>query len=298
MTPFMVKHSEMPAFSLTRQNDDARICANAEHTTTSDAIFPWFLAFKYIYTGQIMCSYSISSKNDLHDIYALLHSNQWQEPNASDTIGELRSSSARTAFVSINKIVPICKTGSNVNSIVVSMWIRCTVHECWRRFRLEPFAFGHVNDFWHRFAFQFITHMHCSWRRRGCDGSRRIGCPALRHCPHSLGKLCVKPLTGSQVQLICLWSAEQCTPVAYGSLVVNTHYQVWPGSARVKAPRSQYVFPVTWYFYYSTWPYCIVLYCIAAYCNIAANVIPPFFRTKRRMELEAQKVEWRRYSRT
>ena len=68
-----------------------------------------------------MYSHSISSKNDLHDIYALLHSNQWQEPNASDTIGELRRSSARTAFVSINKIVPICKTGSNVNSIVVSM---------------------------------------------------------------------------------------------------------------------------------------------------------------------------------
>ena len=54
----MVKHSEMPFFSSTRQNDDARICAYAEHKTTSDAIFPWFLAFKYIYKGQIMESNS------------------------------------------------------------------------------------------------------------------------------------------------------------------------------------------------------------------------------------------------
>ena len=103
MTPFMDEHSEMPVFHLSRQNDDARICAYAEHKTTSDAIFPWFLAFKYIYKGQIMYSHSISSKNDLHDIYALLHSNQLQEPNASDTTSELRSSSAHAAFVSINK---------------------------------------------------------------------------------------------------------------------------------------------------------------------------------------------------
>ena len=75
MTPFMDEHSEMPVFHLSRQNDDARICAYAEHRTTSGAIITLFLAFEYIHIAQIMCAHSTITQNDLQDDYALLHSN-------------------------------------------------------------------------------------------------------------------------------------------------------------------------------------------------------------------------------
>ena len=75
MTPFMDEHSEMPVFHVTRQNDDARICAYAEHRTTRGAILSLFLAFEYIHTAQIMYAHSTITKNDLQGHYALLHSN-------------------------------------------------------------------------------------------------------------------------------------------------------------------------------------------------------------------------------
>ena len=103
----MDEHSEMPVFHLSRQNDDARICAYAEHRTTSGVIIPLFLAFEYIHIAQIMCAHSTITQNDLQDDYALLHS-KLQKIRAHDTISELRSSSARTAFVSIDRMVRIC----------------------------------------------------------------------------------------------------------------------------------------------------------------------------------------------
>ena len=75
MTPFMDEHSEMPVFHVTRQNDDARICAYAEHRTTRGAILSLFLAFEYIHTAQIMYAHSTITKNDLQGDYAPLHSN-------------------------------------------------------------------------------------------------------------------------------------------------------------------------------------------------------------------------------
>jgi len=86
----MVENSEMPFCYLRRQNDDARICAYAEHRTTSRAIFQLFRTFEYIHTAQIMCGHFTSTKDGLQGVYVLLHS-KCKKPRASDTISELRS---------------------------------------------------------------------------------------------------------------------------------------------------------------------------------------------------------------
>ena len=88
MMPFMVEHSEMPVFNLRRQNDDARICAYAEHKTTSGAILQSFRTFEYIHTAQNMCAHFTSTKDGLQGVYVLLHS-KCKKSRASETISEL-----------------------------------------------------------------------------------------------------------------------------------------------------------------------------------------------------------------
>ena len=75
MTPFKDEHSEMPVFHVTRQNDDARICAYAEHRTTRGAILESFLAFEYIQRSQMMEAHATMTRNDLQGVYDPLDSN-------------------------------------------------------------------------------------------------------------------------------------------------------------------------------------------------------------------------------
>ena len=146
----MDEHSEMPVFHLSRQNDDARICGYAEHRTISGAIIPLFLAFEYIHTAQIMCAHSTITKNDLHHYEKRpgpLCSSAFklQKIRAHARISELRGSSARIAFVSIDEMVRIC---------IISL--KCALHssqrvspgrDLGRDFTGNPFVFDHVVDF-------------------------------------------------------------------------------------------------------------------------------------------------------
>lgn len=111
MTPWMVAHIEMTDFCSKWQNNDARIYAYSGHGiggTTSGASPPLIIVFEYIEWAQIMCAHSRITQRDLQGVYALMRSN-CQKRRTSDKMREFKSVRACVAFVSMHKLVRICK---------------------------------------------------------------------------------------------------------------------------------------------------------------------------------------------